>query len=88
MKAGFPNVHTAGRVANTTLRVFNALCERPILTLNEACRRTGPAFPSVAKGMEALAKLKIAREITGQKRHRIFAYDRYMAILTEGTEPL
>jgi len=81
-------IQRAGRVANTALRVFNALCERPIVTLKEARRRTGLTFPSVANGMEALAKLNIAREITGQKRNRIFAYDRYLAILTEGTEPL
>jgi Fic family protein len=81
-------IQRAGRVANTALRVFNALCEHPILTLNEARRRTGLTFPSVANGMEALAKLNIAREITGQKRNRIFAYDRYLTILTEGTEPI
>ena len=81
-------IQTVGRVANTALRVFNALCERPILTLNEACRRTRGSFPSVSKGMEALTKLNIAREITGRKRDRIFAYDRYLRILTEGTEPL
>jgi hypothetical protein len=38
--------------------------------------------------MKALAKLNIAREITGRKRDRIFSYDRYLAILTERTEPL
>ncbi len=32
--------------------------------------------------------LGIAREITGKKRNRIFAYDRYLTILSEGTEPL
>jgi Fic family protein len=81
-------IQTVGRVASTAFRIFNALCERPILTLNEACRRTGRSFPSVSKGMEALAKLHIAREITGRKRDRIFAYDRYLTILTEGTEPI
>jgi len=81
-------IQTVARVASTALRVFKALCERPILTLNEACRRTGSNFPSVSKGMEALAKLHIKREITGRKRDRIFAYDRYLAILTERTEPL
>jgi len=81
-------IQTIGRVASTALRVFNALCERPILTLNEARRRTGGSFPSVSKGMEALAKLNVVREITGRKRDRIFAYDRYLTILTEGTEPL
>jgi Fic family protein len=81
-------IQTVGRVASTALRVFNALCERPILTLNEACRRTRGSFPSVSKEMEALAKLNIAREITGRKRDRIFAYDNHLRILTEGTEPL
>jgi len=81
-------IQTVGRVASTAFRVFNALCERLILTLKEACRITGGSFPSVSKGMEALAKLKIAREITGRKCDRIFAYNRYLTILTEGTEPL
>lgn len=28
-----------------------------------------------------------ARELTGFRRNRVFAYDRYLAILSEGTEP-
>ena len=31
-------------------------------------------------------KLAIVRELTGQRRNRVFAYDRYLAILNEGTE--
>ena len=50
--------------------------------------RTGLSFPAVSRGMETLVALGIARELTGQKRHRLFAYDRYLAILNEGTEPL
>jgi hypothetical protein len=38
--------------------------------------------------METLLSLGIARELTGQKRHHLFAYDHYLAILNEGTEPL
>jgi hypothetical protein len=38
--------------------------------------------------MERLVRLGIARELTGKKRDRVFAYDRYLAILSEGTEPL
>lgn len=37
--------------------------------------------------MDALVHLGIARELTGKRRHRIFAYDRYVAILSEGTNP-
>ena len=81
-------VQGLGRTAATTLRVFGALCQRPLATLNQVRQRTGLSFPSAAKGMEALAGLGIARELTGQRRNRIFAYDRYLSILTEGTEPL
>lgn len=56
--------------------------------MNEACRRTGLTFPTVAKGMTALVELGIARELTGHRRNRLFSYQRYLAILSEGTEPL
>jgi hypothetical protein len=32
--------------------------------------------------------LGIVKELTGGRRNRVFAYDRYLAILNEGTEPL
>lgn len=35
-----------------------------------------------------LAKLGMAREITGRNYGRIYAYDKYLNILNEGTEPL
>ena len=38
--------------------------------------------------MNALIELGIVRELTGQRRNRVFAYDRYLAILNEGIEPL
>jgi Fic family protein len=81
-------VQTLGRITATTLRVFGALCQRPLVTLNHVRERTGLSFPSAAKGMNALVGLGIVRELTGQRRNRIFAYDRYLSILSEGTEPL
>jgi hypothetical protein len=35
-----------------------------------------------------LAELGIVREVTGRRRDRVFAYDQYVQILSEGTEPL
>ncbi len=81
-------VQAAGRTAATMLRVLQALHERPVLTLNEVSRRAGLSFPTAAKGMTGLADLGLARELTGNRRNRVFAYDRYLAILGEGTEPL
>jgi Fic family protein len=81
-------VQTAGRIASSALRVLGSLRERPVITLNQVCERAGLAFPTAAKGMDALVRLGVARELTGRQRNRIFAYDRYLAILNEGTEPL
>lgn len=39
--------------------------------------------PASAKGMEQLVRLGIAREVTGRKRNRVFAYERYLAVLNE-----
>ena len=38
-------------------------------------------------GMKTLNDLGIARELTGGRRNRIYAYDQYVTILNEGTEP-
>ena len=38
--------------------------------------------------IETLVELGIAREITDGRRNRQLAYDAYLAILSEGTEPL
>ena len=81
-------VQSLGRAAASALRVFNILRERPLVTLNEAHRHTGISFPTATKGMNALLELGIVRELTGQRRNRVFAYDRYLAILNEGIEPL
>jgi Fic family protein len=81
-------LHTLGRQAASSLRVFDVVQERPLLTVNEVCQRTGLTFPTATKSLNALASLGVVREITGQRRNRVFAYDAYLAILNEGAEPL
>lgn len=76
------------RRASTTLRVFRVLCQRPLVNVNQVCESTGLSFPAVAKSMQTLEKLGIVREITGQRRNRVFAYQSYLNILNEGTETL
>lgn len=70
------------------LRLLRSLQERPVTTLNEVCRRTGLSFPAASKQVKALAGIGLVRELTGFRRNRVFAYDRYLVILGEGTEPL
>jgi Fic family protein len=79
-------IRQTGRKAGSALRVHEALKQRPLCTLSEARKRSGLSFPSTAKAMTLLSSLAIVRELTGKRRNRIFSYDRYLRILSEGTE--
>lgn len=81
-------IQALGRGTANTLRIFSVLKARPIANINELARHTGVSYPTAAKTVEALIKLGIVRELTGRRRHRVFAYDRYLTVLNEGTEPL
>jgi Fic family protein len=87
-KDDMARVQSVGRSASTTVRVFDALCERPITTLTDISQRSHVSFPAATKGIERLMNLGIVKELTGGRRNRVFAYDRYLALLNEGTEPL
>jgi len=56
-------------------------------TVGEAVR-AAVSFPTAARAVETRVGAGIARELTGGRRNRMFAYDRYLAMLNEGTEPL
>ena len=79
---------SGGRRLGSVLRMHDALKSRPILSLPVACQDTGLSFQAAASAMEVLVHQGIARELTGKRRGRLFAYDAYLSVLTEGTEPL
>ena len=79
---------SGGRRLGSALRMHEALKARPVLSLPAACRDTGLSFQAAASAMQMLVRHGIARELTGKRRGRLFAYDAYLSILTEGTEPL
>jgi len=81
-------VQSMGRISGSAYRVFDLMAERPLLSIPVACRRTGLVPNTVTKVMGVLREAGVIKEITGQKRNRLFCYDRYMKVLTEGTEPL
>jgi Fic family protein len=66
--------------------VIREFQRRPLATVAWLVRQTGLSTPTVGKALDVLVKVGIAREITGRRRNRVFAYDRYLAILNEGTE--
>ena len=58
------------------------------MSLKEISLRASIDYSTASRAIEQLTKLGITREITGKRRGRLYAYDRYLAILSEGTEPL
>lgn len=81
-------IQQAGRAAPNALRVLAALRQRPALTLKHLCETHAMTFPTASKAMQTLVQARIARELTGQRRNRVFVYDAYLNILNEGGEPL
>lgn len=76
----------AGRRASSAIRVHDALKERPILSLRAARARTHLAYGTAGSAMDTLVEYGIARELTGKRRNRLFAYDGYLKVLEEGIE--
>jgi DNA-binding IclR family transcriptional regulator len=81
-------VQAQGRGAANLLRVLEALRQRPLTGLSHIAQQTGISFPTASKSMLTLVDMGIARELTGQRRNRVFVYDAYMSILNEGGEAL
>lgn len=74
--------------AGSALRVHDLFQQNPFLTANQLVERTGLSAPTVNAVLSDLERLGAVEEITGRRRGRVFSYSRYLAILSEGTEPL
>ncbi|WP_306030174.1 Fic family protein [Stappia sp. MMSF_3263] len=74
--------------AGSALRIHDLFQQSPFLTSNQLVRQTGLSAPTVNAALADLEKMGIVEEITGRKRGRVFSYRRYLAILSEGTDPL
>lgn len=81
-------IQKAGRKANSALRVHDALKARPVHRLQDIADATDLSFPAATAGMNLLTDLKVASEVTGKQRNRVFVYADYLSVLNEGTENL
>jgi Fic family protein len=81
-------IQQSGRGAANAQRLLLALRSHPVSTLKLLGAEAGISFPTAGKAMQSLIELGIARELTGQRRNRVFVYDSYLAILNEGGEVL
>lgn len=75
-----------GRAAASTLKVHRALMEHPIATSGWLVDKTGLTAATVNKALAHLERLGIVRELTAQRRNRLFSYAGYVEIMNRGTE--
>src|SRR5690606_12810149 len=68
--------------------VFEQFARRVILNVPQVAPEIALSPPTIRNAVRALEELEIVNELTGQQRHRIFAYQRYLEILSEGAQPL
>lgn len=81
-------IDTLGRAAANARRIHALLQARPLMTIGTAAELAGVSFPTATSALRRLQELGIAEEVTGKLRGRVFAYRRYLALLSEGTGPI
>ncbi len=77
-----------GRAMKSALEVYRYLQKKPIATIAQCVLHLDSTVPTVTKAFEYLLQARIVKETTGQERNRIFAYEKYVRILSEGANPL
>lgn len=79
-------IKSLGRVSESVIQVFETMLSHPIAGAKNIVGFTNLTPATVNKALRLLAQLGIVKELTRQKRNRLFKYDQYMQILNEGME--
>ena len=79
-------LHAEGRKGLSALKLHEILQKNPVITVPRLVAKFGFSAPTANSALRLLVALGLVREITGQKRHRVFAYHEYLRALNEGTE--
>ncbi len=74
------------RISGSAHLVHKAMLERPMASPNWVQEKTQLAPATVNACLRELEQLGIVKEITGQKRNRLYSYVEYIRIMSEGTE--
>ncbi len=70
-----------------SIRLFETLLERPVVTVKDAMDRIDATFPTAAKAIESLVAARVLAETTGRKRERAWEYRKYAERLERGAVP-
>ena len=77
-----------GRAAATGFRIHLLLQKRPLLPAADAAVELGISRTAATNTLERMAEAGIVRDAPVRSRKRVFAYQTYLDILSEGMEPV
>jgi len=81
-------ISTIGRVSRSALKIHGYLLKKPFLSITKAAKALKLSVPTTTNAVLKLVEIGLLKELTGHSRNRLFAYTKYLVILTAGTEPL
>jgi len=74
------------RISGSAHLIHKAMLERPMTSPNWIHEKTQLSPATVNASLRELEQLGIVKEVTGQKRNRLYSYVEYIRIMNEGTE--
>lgn len=77
-----------GKRAGNVGLVFEQFARRVMLAVPQVAPQLALSPPTIRAAVRALEDMEIVNEVTGQQRHRVFVYQQYLDILSEGAQPL
>src|SRR5690606_80400 len=75
-----------GKRAGNVGLVFDQFARQVVLGVPQVAPRLALSPPTIRGAVRALEDLEIVNEVTGQQRHRVFVYQQYLDILSEGAQ--
>ena len=73
-----------GNRSGAELKLYNELFNRPVVTVKSIVEITNISYQNANHLASKFEKLDILKEVTGQKRNRIYEFKNYLDILNEG----
>ena len=77
-----------GRAAGSGLRILEHLFERPLVSVKTVADTLDVTFASANSLVDRFLAIGVLREITGQKRYRMFSFDNYINLFADHRETL
>jgi Fic family protein len=81
-------IQKLGRGAASALRVQALMQKNPFVRIRTAAKALKLTFPTITNALSHLVRLGIVKELSGKRRDRLFAYSRYVNMVSKGTDPL